>query len=90
MKYKLVIPEEMIPITIDWVKEEEGEVRLLQDWVSEIRNTGWLVEVKEPMTKEEAWNNPERISEYSNHANYSQGWKAGRANLLLEQTLNKE
>jgi len=90
MKYKLVIPEKFIGVMDEYHKDLDGKT--LKHWEPEIHKTGWLVEVKEPMTKDEVWSEYLKkweLLEYGREK-FNFIWETSRENLLLEQEQNNK
>ena len=87
MKYKLVIPKEFLELVRPELVSMVGQIRIHDHWTEAMHKSGFLVEVKEPMTKED-WINKYNTGVYDWSKDLSAAWDAGRKNLLLEQDYN--
>lgn len=86
MKYKLIIPEQFLDVVSKHIRVWNGDIRL--NWAKPIKNTGWLHEIKEPVTKEKFIESLIAKNQVECHRCWIQGnrngWEAGRENLLLQ------
>jgi len=95
MKYRLEIPEELYSSFRARLRclQDKNEALTKEQWSTELQfktflNRGFLKEVKEPKTREEALTKYKSECYTSNaidERDYKRGWKDGKENLLLKQ-----
>ncbi len=89
MKWKLVIPKKLLPIIVSNFKQFNGDIREWKEFSPEAQDSGFLVEVKEPMKVDEA------LKEFGEMLNvepqpFRDIWTMAQENLLLEQSLEHD
>jgi len=84
MKFKLVIPDKYLWFVTPDLSLANQAIRHGDDWEEALFKTGWLYEVKEPMSLDEAWEEYGG-EEHTRRSLFNIAWWKSRENLELEE-----